>query len=440
MVKIKGGDGMLKKIIIKGAKILTMTAYNEAGIINGDILIEGQYIKEVGKVSYQVDDVEIINGNNCLALPGLINCHTHAAMTLLRGYADDMELMTWLEEKIWPREAKLGADHVYWGSMLAILEMIKSGTTTFTDMYFFMDNVAKAVEEGGIRAVLARGMIGFNDQDNLTLNESKSFISNWHGEGKGRIKCMLGPHAPYTCPPDYLVKVMDLAQELKVGIHIHLAETKQEFDDIRKQYGKTPVKHVYDLGLLNHPVLAAHCVHLTEEDIAILQECSVGVAHNPTSNMKLASGMAPIPQLLEAGIKVGIGTDGTASNNNLNMFEELHLASLLHKVSWGDPTVLPAYQVLQMGTIFGAQTVGLIDEIGTIEVGKKADIILIDLNKPHLYPSHDIVANLVYSAQASDVKTSIIDGQIVMKDREVLTIDEEKVIYEAQRYAQKIME
>jgi len=227
---------------------------------------------------------------------------------------------------------------------------------------------------------------------------------------------------------------------LEVGIHIHLAETKQEFTDIRKQYGKTPIKHVYDLGLFKAPVLAAHCVHLTEEDIEILQEVEAGVAHNPTSNMKLASGMAPIPQMLEAGIKVGIGTDGTASNNNLNMFEEMHLTSLLHKVSWGDPTVLPAFQVLQMGTVGGAKVVNLAHEIGTLEAGKKADLILIDLEQPHLYPSHGLVANLIYSAQASDVKTSIIDGQVVMKDRQVLTMDEEKVMFEAQRYAQKMLE
>jgi len=428
-----------KKILIKDVKILSMVKSSKEELVTGDILIKGQYIKEVGTFPYNPDEVEVINGNNSVALPGLINCHTHAAMTLLRGYADDMELMPWLEKKIWPAEAKLNEESVYWGSMLAALEMIKSGTTTFADMYFFMEDVARAVEESGIRAVLARGMIGFTDKANTTINESRSLISNWRGQADGRISFMLGPHAPYTCPPDYLVKVMDLAQELKVGIHIHLAETQKEFSDIRQQYGKTPVKHIYDLGLFDFPVLAAHCVHLTEEDIALLHECNVGVAHNPTSNMKLASGMAPIPQLLEAGVKVGIGTDGTASNNNLNMFEELHIAALLHKVSWGNPTALPAYQVLQLGTMLGAHAVGLAQEVGSIEAGKKADLILIDLNKPHLYPCHDIAANLIYSAQGSDVKTTIIDGKIVMKNREVLTMDEEKIMFEAQRLAEKMV-
>ena len=249
-----------------------------------------------------------------------------------------------------------------------------------------MDEVARAVEDSGMRAVLSRGMTGFSDKAYKTMEESKTFISTWQGKANGRISCMLGPHAPYTCPPDYLEKVVELAKELQVGLHIHLAETKSEFNDIRKQYGKTPIRHVYDLGLFEVPVLAAHCVHLTEDDLDILQQVKVGIAHNPTSNMKLASGMAPIPHILERNIVLGIGTDGASSNNNLNMLEELHLAALLHKVSWGDPTVLPADRVLEMGTLGGAKVLNLEKEIGSIEIGKKADIILIDLDKPHLYP------------------------------------------------------
>ena len=228
---------MPKQVIIKNAKILTMVDESRQ-VFTGDILIEGQYIKEIGKALEYDASAEILNGDNCLALPGLINCHTHAAMTLLRGYADDMELMPWLEEKIWPQEDKMGAEHIYWGTMLAILEMIKSGTTTFSDMYSFMDEVAKGVEESGIRAVLSRGIIGFKDQSLNVLNESTNFIKTWQNAANGRITCILAPHAPYTCPPDYLLKVLERAQELKVGIHIHLAETKQEFNDILKQYGK----------------------------------------------------------------------------------------------------------------------------------------------------------------------------------------------------------
>ena len=286
---------MVSQILIKNSKIITM-AEESGQVINGDILIEGQYIKEIGKITAYGDNVEIINGENCLALPGLVNCHTHAAMTLLRGYADDMELMPWLQEKIWPQEDKMREEHIYWGSMLAVLEMIKSGTTTFADMYSFMDEVAKAVELSGMRAVLSRGIIGFKDESFAALKESKEFIRQWNNSGSGRIICTLAPHAPYTCPPEYLLKVLEAAQEMKVGIHIHLAETKQEFNDFLKQYGKTPTKHLYDLGIFEVPVLAAHCVYLTEEDIQIIAEVGAGVAHNPTSNMKLASGVAPIPR------------------------------------------------------------------------------------------------------------------------------------------------
>jgi len=437
MAKKRGGDKM-GKILIKDVEILSMKD-EKREIVVGDILIEDQYIKDIGKLNYDSSQVDIINGKNCLALPGLVNCHTHVAMTLLRGYADDMELMPWLKEKIWPAEEKLTGEHVYCGSMLAALEMIKSGTTTFADMYFFMDEVARAVEDSGMRAVLSRGMTGFSDKAYKTMEESKTFISTWQGKANGRISCMLGPHAPYTCPPDYLEKVVELAKELQVGLHIHLAETKSEFNDIRKQYGKTPIRHVYDLGLFEVPVLAAHCVHLTEDDLDILQQVKVGIAHNPTSNMKLASGMAPIPHILERNIVLGIGTDGASSNNNLNMLEELHLAALLHKVSWGDPTVLPADRVLEMGTLGGAKVLNLEKEIGSIEIGKKADIILIDLDKPHLYPRHDLIANIIYSAQGSDVKTSIIDGQVIMKDYEVKGLDEEKIKYEANRLAHTLV-
>lgn len=426
----------MSQILIKDAYLLKMTD-NLAGGEIGDILIEDNVIKKVGKITEDISKAEIIDGKNTVALPGLINCHTHAAMVLLRGYADDMELMPWLEAKIWPREAKLKEEHIYWGTMLACLEMIKSGTTTFADMYFFMDQIAQATVDSGMRGVLSRGISDSSGNGDKSLQESEDFIKNWRD--KSRITCMLGPHAPYTCSDDYLQRVIDLAKDLQVGIHIHLAETKQEYSDIKEKYGKSPLAHMEDLGLFSVPVLAAHCVHLVEEDIKILQKYNVGVAHNPESNMKLASGIAPIPQMLTEGVRVGLGTDGASSNNNLNMMEEMHMAALLHKVNTGNPTVLPAYQVLEMATIKGAQVLGLEKEIGTLEAGKKADIILVDLDKSHLYPRHDIVANLIYSAQASDIKTTIIDGKIVMKNREVLTMDEEKIMYEGEKFAKSLM-
>ncbi len=406
----------------------------------GDIAIQDDLIAEIGpNLTAKYPDYEVIDGKNSLVLPGLINCHTHAAMTMLRSYADDLPLQEWLETKIWPREAHLQSKDIYWGTMLSILEMIKSGTTTFADMYFFMEQTAKAVEETGIRASLSRGMVGLGDSGELAFKESEELVKNWHGKAEGRISCLLGPHAPYTCTPDYLERVMKLADSLKVGLHIHLAETLTEVENITKEYGLPPIKLMDSLGLFDgRHVLAAHCVHLTEEEIDILVKKKVGIAHNPESNMKLASGIAPIPQLLAAGALVGLGTDGASSNNNLDMIGEMHTCALLHKVATGDPTVLSAYQVLEMATLKGAQALGL-EKLGSLQPGYKADLIMLDLHKAHLTPHYDPIANLAYAAHSSDVKTVIIDGNLVMKDYQLLTIDEERVIFEAERLGQDLI-
>jgi 5-methylthioadenosine/S-adenosylhomocysteine deaminase len=429
------------KILIKDALIIPMTGeHNSSGDywLKGDIAILNGRISGVGQVSAGEFD-KVIDGSDCVVLPGFVNAHTHAAMTLFRSYADDLPLMEWLKKKIWPIEDRLTGEDVYWGTMLSILEMIKSGTTTFSDMYFFMEDAARAVEESGARAVLARGLAGVAPDGEAKLAESKAFIKNWQGKAGGRITAMLGPHAPYTCPPQFLKKVMELAEELDVGIHIHLAETLTEVEDMQKAYGKRPVELMHSLGLFSFPVLAAHLVHVTEEEINILTENKVGVAHNPQSNMKLASGIAPVPAMLRAGLPVALGTDGASSNNNLDMIEEMRAASFLHKVNTMDPTVLPAYQGLEMATKNGAAVLGLDEEIGQIALGKKADIILVDFHKPHLCPRHDPAAHLVYAAQPSDVKTVIVDGKIIMEDRRVLTMDEEKVMYEAARCTKRLV-
>jgi len=428
------------KILIKNATIIPMSGVDNK-IFNGEIGIEGNKIVMVGEAgtvpeNWEAD--EVIEASGMVALPGFVNCHTHAAMTLLRSYADDLPLMEWLSQRIWPLEERLTADDVYWGTMLCILEMIKSGTTTFADMYFFMDDVARAVERTGIRACLSRGMIGVAPTAQLALDEADVFVEKWKGAASGRITTMVGPHAPYTCPPDYLEKVLALAEKHGVGIHIHLAETKSEVDDIRKQYGKSPIEYVNDVGLLDFHVLGAHCVHLSQDDIKILKEKNVGIAHNPESNMKLASGIAPVPQLLAEGINVGLGTDGAASNNNLDMLEEMRSAALLHKVSTGDPMAVPSYQALQMSTVNGGRVLG-INDIGVIREGYKADIILIDFEKPHLYPRHDLVAHTVYAAQSSDIDTVVIDGKVVMKHGVVLTIDEKEVMKNVQRCADRLV-
>ncbi|MDA8096681.1 MAG: amidohydrolase [Clostridia bacterium] len=408
----------------------------------GEIAIEGNRITVVGGTGSVTDDFKpeiVIDGQGLLASPGLINCHTHAAMTLFRGYADDLPLMKWLNNKIWPIENKLTEEDIYWATMLACLEMIKSGTTAFADMYFHMDQVARAVSETGMRASLCRGLIGVAPNADEALEWSFGFAREFHESAEGRITVMLGPHAPYTCPPDYLRLVKDAAVELGVGVHIHLAETRSEVTQTAEGQGCTPVQLVERTGLFEVPVLAAHCVHLTDEDIAVLARYRVRVAHNPQSNMKLGSGVAPVVKLLEAGVMVGLGTDGAASNNDLDMVEEMRSASFLQKVTYEDPTVLPSDQALAMATLYGATALGLQDEVGTLEVGKKADIVLWDLQKPHLCPLHDVSAHLVYSARGSDARTVIVDGKVLMRDYEVLSLDEEAVMAEAERRARRLI-
>lgn len=416
----------MKKILIKGCQYLALEEDNLI-VKAGDILISEGIIEEISQ-DISSSEAKVIDGKNTFVMPGLVNTHTHAAMNLFRSYADDMELKTWLEEKIWPAEANLKEEHVYWGSMLAFLEMIKSGTTTFSDMYFFMDQVADAALKIGIRGVLSRGLIQFSDLEGKNIQENIDLIKKYHKKGDGRITCLIGPHAPYTTNPEYLEKIMKAADENKVGLHIHISETKQEVDDVIKEYGKSPVEYLEDIGLFNRHVVAAHCVHVSENDMNILKKYNVGVCHNPSSNLKLGSGIAPIPTMLEKGINVGIGTDGASSNNNVNMFEEMHLTSLIHKGVNRNPLLLKAQEVLKMATIGGARVLGMEKEIGSLEVGKKADIIIIDLEKPHLYPKADLISNIVYSAQGSDVKTVIINGKIVMEEYKLMTFNEREIL------------
>lgn len=425
-------------ILIKNANIIPMTEANSV-IEKGYLIIEGDRITAVGSQEPPIGSyTQIIDATNHLVLPGFVNAHTHAAMTLLRGYADDLPLMEWLETKIWPLEAKLTGEDVYWGTMLAIVEMIKSGTTCFADMYFFMDQVARAVEDSGIRAVLSRGMVGVGPENQAALEESRALVTDWSGKAQGRISFKLGPHAPYTCPPDYLQKVMALAAELNIGLNIHIAETLTEFEDIKRIYGRTPVVHLASLGLFAYPTVGAHCVHVTEEEIQILAQHKVGVVHNPESNMKLASGIAPVPAMLKAGIPVALGTDGASSNNNLDMLQEMRSCALLHKVNSYDPTVIPAYQALEMATVNGCQALGL-PEVGVIQAGYKADLILVSLQEAHMIPRYDIIANLVYAGQAADVQTVIINGQVVMENRIIKTFDEQEVLTQAKRAAERLV-
>ena len=406
----------------------------------GSIAIEGDKITAIGEVPASWKPDRTIDAKDKFAVPGFVNAHTHASMTLLRSYADDMKLMDWLQQKIWPIEAKMRNEDVYWGAMLAAVEMIQSGTTTFADMYGpDMEKVAEVVETSGLRAVLSRGLIGVAPDADEKLQENATLFKNWHKKAAGRITVMFGPHALYTCPPDYLRKVAETAKALGAEIHIHMSETKGEVEDCLKQYGKRPFAHVASTGLFDNGTLAAHCVHLDDEDIAIIKKYGIRVAHNPGSNMKLASGIAPVPRLLKEDVCVALGTDGASSNNNLDMLEEVNLAAMLHKVASYDPETVPAREALRMGTVYGAKAVGL-SEVGILKEGYKADIVLFDMNSPAWVPRHDPVSLLVYSANAASVDTVIVDGRILMEKREILTLDEERILFETKRRVAHLLE
>jgi len=417
-------------ILIRGCTILPMDEKREI-LEQGLIAIKKGVITYVGRETDapSLRAEETIDGHGKVATPGLVNCHTHLPMTIFRGVAEDQELGKWLSDTIWPLEAKLKPGDVYDGALLGCLEMIKSGTTCFADMYFHEDMVAKAVERAGLRAVLAPGIIeaGDSERGEKLLKEGVGFARKFHGFADGRVRVRLGPHAVYTCSPNLLMKARDRASELNIGIHIHLAESKERVKSMKEKYGFTEVEFLESLGLLNPDVLAAHCIYLSEEEMRLMAKRDVKVSYNPVANMKLALGVPKIRDLMGLGVTVGIGTDGPASNNDLDMFDDMRVAALLQKVSYMDSTVLPVHSVLGMATIGGARALGLEGSVGSLEVGKKADVILVDFGKPHLTPVHDFYANVVYSARGNDVETVIVDGKILMEGGEVKTLDEEEV-------------
>lgn len=421
------------KTLFKNATVLLPDGTTEIA----DIAIQGNKIEAVGAIASDWQADQVIDATGKFAIPGFVNAHTHASMTLLRSYADDMNLMDWLQNKIWPIEAKMKKDDIYWGAMLAAVEMIKSGTTTFADMYGDMDKVAEAVIESGLRAVLARGIIGSAPNGEAAFEENKQLFHDYHHAANGRITVMFGPHAPYTCPPDFLRRVAAAAQDLHAEVHIHLAETKGEVENCLKEYGKTPIEIMESTGILDCGVLGAHCVYLSDHDIQLMKKYRVRAAHNPGSNMKLASGIAPVTKLLKNGVCVGLGTDGASSNNNLDMLEEIRLAALLHKVDTLDPLSIPAMEALKMGTEYGARAVG-IENLGRIEAGSLADIILFNMQGAAWCPKFDLVSLLVYAANSSSVDTVMVDGKILMEKGTLLTLDEERILFEANRCAMRI--
>ncbi|MBB6735469.1 amidohydrolase [Cohnella zeiphila] len=428
---------MKNRWLIENGTFITMDP--QQPVVEGWLAVENDRIAGLGTGQAPDEErklgAELVDGRGKLYLPGLINTHGHAAMSLLRGLADDLRLQDWLENHMWPMEAKFTGDDVYWGTSIAAAEMILSGTTTFLDMYDHMDRVAEVVEQSGLRAVLTRGVIGLCPPDVQTakLNDAIGFAKSWHGQAGGRIRVMMSPHAPYTCPPDYIERIVAAARELGLPLHTHMSETAAEVAQNVKDYGVRPVEHLDRLGLFSGPSLVAHAVHLTDEEIALLAERGVAVSHNPVSNLKLASGVARVPELLKAGVTVSLGTDSAASNNNLDLFEEIRLAALLHKGVTGDPTAVPAPEALRMGTVYGAKSLGLEGETGVLQPGLKADLISVRTNKPHFVPATDYVSHLVYAASGADVADVWVDGKQLLRERQLLTLDAERIRFEAQR-------
>jgi len=436
------------EIILKNSILLTMDA-NLSLYEPGAIAIQGDHILAVGNevdICEQYSSELTLDCQGKVLMPGLINAHTHAAMTLLRGLADDLRLDVWLMGYMMPVERQfVSSDFVRLGTKLACAEMIRSGVTCFADMYYFEDDAAQATADAGLRAVCAQTVLKFPGPDardyEEALDNTRTFLKKWHGHPL--VQPAVGPHSPYTCTQDILRSAASLAIEFDVPLLIHLSETRQEVENSRKEHGMPVIPYVKKQDVFDAKVLAAHCVHVDEGEIKTLLHHKVGVAHNPSSNLKLASGFAPISKMLEAGLKVGIGTDGPASNNDLDMFEEIRLAAFISKGTSGDPTTLPAPMALTMATRMGAEAIQLGAIAGSLEVGKRADLILLDISRVHNSPRFKrepeaIYSQLVYSTQASDVTDVMVNGSWLMRDHQLLTLNETELLSEATEYAQRI--
>ncbi|MDL1975566.1 MAG: amidohydrolase [Deltaproteobacteria bacterium] len=426
-------------ILIQNGTVVTMdedlSCYSPGAVaVCGDIIVEAGAEESVLD---RFEGKKVIDAHGGIIMPGLINAHTHAAMTCFRGLADDLPLMTWLNEHIFPAESTLSSEMVYSGTLLACAEMILSGATTFCDMYLFEDSVAKAARRAGMRALVGEVLYDFPSPNYGPIEKGFEYtamlIDKWKDDPL--VSIAVEPHSTYLCSPDLLQKAQQLCVKHDVPLVIHLAETAQEVSRIRKEYGLTPVGHLADLHILGPHLIADHCVALTHEDKTLLKEFDVKVVHNPESNMKLASGIAPIPELIDNGVTVGIGTDGCASNNNLDLLGEMDCAAKLHKVNLLDPTVMDARTVVKMATIEGARVLGMDAITGSLVAGKKADVIIIDIRKPHLTPMYNIYSHLVYAVKSNDVSTAIIDGRIVMEERALKTLDAEETMAAVNRIA-----
>jgi 5-methylthioadenosine/S-adenosylhomocysteine deaminase len=430
-------------LLITGGTVVTMDAQRRV-INDGAVAIRGDSIVGVGsraEIESRFEAPKTIDAHGALVMPGLINGHAHAAMSLFRGLADDLSLDDWLKKYIFPAEARnVTEDFVVWGTRLGLLEMLRGGITTYADMYYFEDAVARVTKEAGMRGVLGETIIDFPAPDNKTLAAAFTYTQDYltHWKGDPLIVAAVAPHSIYTCSEKTLQDVAALARRNGAPILIHIAEAPFELEQSRAKHGLTPVGYLERIGVLGPDVVGAHCVWVDQADIASLVHFGVGCINNPSSNMKTASGVMPVVEMLAAGEAVGLATDGAASNNNQDMFQEMDLASKLQKSSRRDPRALPAEQVVEMATIGGARALHLDKQIGSLEAGKKADVILISLDAPHATPMYNVYSHLVYALKASDVKTVIIAGKTVMDDRRILTLDENVILAKAREYKSKI--
>jgi 5-methylthioadenosine/S-adenosylhomocysteine deaminase len=427
--------------IIRNLWVVTL---DEGGTIleEADILVRDGRIAQMGDLPDSLQADETVDGSEKAALPGLVNSHCHSPMTFERGWAEDLPFDRWLNEKIWVSESALTPDDVYWGAALAACEMIRSGTVAYNDKYFYMDRVAQVVEESGLKAGLTWTVFGIGAEAEMgrDLQGTVEWIRATHGAANGRIRCFLGPHSPYICPPEFLSQVVEAAHELGIGIHLHLAESGAQVAQSIERYGLRPVQQVDRLGVFDVPggCVAAHCLAVDEQDMHILAEKGVHVPHAPITYMKLAMPFPPLAPRLEKGVRVSLATDGPASNADMDMFATIRITALIHKYQSQDPTAIAGDTALRFATKAGAQALGF-DDMGVIAPGAPADLVLIDLGAPHLHPLHDLVANLVHSAKGADVSDVMVDGCWLMRDRELLTLDEDRILYEAERHAKAML-
>jgi 5-methylthioadenosine/S-adenosylhomocysteine deaminase len=430
-------------LLIAGGTVVTMDdEYRVAE--GGAVAVEGSRIVSVlDRGSLFPLAEETLDATGMLVIPGLVNTHGHVPMSLLRGLADDMKLMEWLNDFIFPAEAKnVDEEFCYWGTLLSAIEMARSGTTTFIDMYYFEETIAKAVDEAGLRAVLGQTIIGFPAPDFKTtedaLRATEAFLVKW--KDHPRIVPSVAPHALYTTDIEVVAEARELSRRYQVPFQLHAHEAPEEDEALRSKYGETAATLLEERSLLGAGMILHHAITLTDTDIALLAKRGVAVSHNPQSNMKGASGLARVPDLLAGGVTVGLGTDGPASNNNLDLFEEMDTAAKVHKLVRSDPTVMPAKEVFRMATRGGAKALGLDGLVGSLEAGKRADIVLIDLQQPELTPMYDVYSHLVYAIKGAHVKTVVVDGRVVLRDRKMTTLDENAVMAKAREIQKRIRE